>query len=135
MSFVINDIVKMEWEKSRWIQTKAGKNKRSAFILACKEYETAENGVVPVFFTANKAFLFMDDEGLWSFQDIKNFIKDNYDQSFPEAYNEYVEIADNLSDFIAEDELEKYGLMEFERDIAERSEDLKPFGEETEVQP
>ena len=52
MSFVINDIVKMEWEKSRWIQTKAGKNKRSAFILACKEYETAENGVVPVFFTA-----------------------------------------------------------------------------------
>ena len=80
MSFVINDIVKMEWEKSRWIQTKAGKNKRSAFILACKEYET-ENGVVPVFFTANKAFLFVDDEGLWSFQDIKNFINPYFSSS------------------------------------------------------
>ena len=132
MSLVINDTVKMEWQQNRWIQTKAGKGKRSTFIMACKEYET-EFGTVPVFFTAFSAFLFTDEEGIWSFADIKNFIKENYDQSFPEAYEEYKEIGTNPVRDLDEDVLEEYGLSAFAQDIMERLEDLQPYGDEEEV--
>ena len=122
----------MEWDDNRWIQTKAGKDKRAVFILACKEYDT-ENGKVPVFFNAFSAFVFEDEDGLWSFSDIKKFIKDNYDQSFPEVYDEYKELGTNPLREIDEDALEEYGLSEFAEDIANRLEDLQSYGDEEEV--
>lgn len=132
MGMVINDTVKMQWEDNRWIQTKGGKGKRPTFILACKEYNT-ENGVVPVFFNAFTAFVFEDEDGLWGFGDIKKFIKENYDQSFPEVYDEYREIGVNPDRELDEELLAELGLTEYAQDIKDRLEDLQPYGDEEEV--
>ena len=134
MALVINDIVKMEWEKSGWLQTKATKNKPAVFILASKAYETADGKTVYVYFNANTAFLWGDDEdGLWDAADLKDWLKTEYDYSFPEQYDSYIIVIPNGSDVCDESVLERYGLTEYKEDIEKRLKDVRPYGEEEEV--
>jgi len=135
MAVVVNDVVKMEWEQSRFLQTKSGgKNKKPVFILACKDYPSdspeALNGVVPVFFNTSSAWLHIDDEGLFPYSEIKNFLKGGIDYTFPECYGEYNPILTLGSDNVDMDLVKRFGLEEYVDDIKARLEDLSPYGDE-----
>lgn len=131
MSVVVNDIVKMEWDSSRWLQTKGSKksNKSSAFIFACKEYENSKGELIPVFFDAGSAWIMADEDGIFSFDELKNFARTNYDSSFPEAFEGYhpiVTVDDKNPDM---ELLTEYGIEGYADDIIARLDDLKPYGE------
>lgn len=135
MGLVVNDIVKMEWDDKYWLQGKAAGD-RTFFIFACKNYETSK-GTIPVFFNAFNAWVFSDDEGLWTFEDARDFITENYDEAYPnsyegyepifEMYDESVDVADKLT-------VEKYDLKEHLPDILARLQDLEEFGIDHEVE-
>lgn len=130
---VVNNIVKMEWKKNRFVQTVASKGKQATFIMACQEYKNKNGDIVPVFFTGTTAWLHFDEQGLYTFAELKDFVKSNFDQSFPEVYTEYHEIATNPSSDVNMELLEEYGIEEYADDIIERLRDLQPYAEETTV--
>ena len=139
MAIVENNIVKMEWEKSGWLQTKAsGSNANGTFIFASKDYESTVKGTVTVFFNADMAFLWAsdahtDEEDMWNASELKDWCKKNIDGSFPDMYDECVEvISSGESECIAEI-LEEYGITQHKADIEARMQDVRPFGEEREV--
>lgn len=138
MGKVINEIVKMDWEQSGWLQTKGAKGKQGTFIFASKMYPSTVKGVeIPVFFTTGDAFLWVDDAGatdedIWSVEDLKDWCKTEYSSAFPYNYDQYISLTD--ADGIAsEAELEEWGIAEFKEDIEKRLADLGGFGQEFEV--
>lgn len=135
MGLVINKYIKMPWERSRWLQTKAERGKEPAFIFACHEYETSV-GTVPVMFTPYVAWIHIDDEGTFTFDDLAaNISEANYDAGFPESYEEFTPIIRAGESRESADEviLAEWGLVEHLEDIMARLEDLSEFGRETEV--
>lgn len=134
MSLVVNNIVKMEWEQKRWLQSKAGKGKNPVFIFACKDYEAEDGTIVPVFFNDSFAWIHADEEGTFSFDELKESVKNDYDESFPEAYSEFQPLFDVENGEFDEELLEEYGIGAYADDIKARVFDLKPYGEVTDVQ-
>lgn len=136
---VVNNVVKMEWEKSGWLQTSAKKGK-STFIFASKDYDSSipELGVVTVFFTAETAFLIVtepgtDDEDVWTAEDFIPVIKKNLGGNFPYDLEEYVPVIASGDDECIADKLERYGLTEYKADIEARLADVAPYGVEEEL--
>ena len=127
-NFVVNDVVTMEWEKSLWIQTKAAKGKKAAFLCACKKYDNDEGETIPVFFVATTAFIMEDDGGIYTFQDVKSLVQEEYGTQFPEMYEDYVSLC-NAPEFECNMEnLERYGLSAHAEDIQKRLRDVAPYG-------
>jgi hypothetical protein len=138
MAIVENNVVKMEWDKSGWLQTSARGGKQPVFILASKDYESKTHGTLSVIFTAETAFLFIDDAGtddedIWTAQDLISTIKSDMPGYFPYSLNQYTPIINSGEAECNMDVLEKYGLTEYKDDIEKRQMDIAPYGYETDV--
>ena len=138
MATVVNDIVKLEWDKDGWLQTKSSKSKQGAFIMATKEYQNSDGVTIPVFFNTITAFIWTDDpdgdiDDIWSMSELKDWVKTEYSFSFPYNYDQYVPIIASGTTSCDEAVLEKYGLTEYKSDIEARLMDLIPYAEETEI--
>jgi hypothetical protein len=133
MAIVENNIVKMEWDKKGWLQTSARGGKQPVFILASKDYESSTHGTLSVIFTAETAFLFIDNADIWSAEDLIDTIKADMPGLFPYSLTQYVPIIDSGEAECKIDVLEKYGLTEYKDDIEKRQMDVAPYGEEKEV--
>lgn len=136
MSLVINDTVKMEWQKEGWLQTASRKGKKSTFIMASQNYESTKYGTVSVIFTSSTAFLFVDDKGtanmdIWSAEDLIETLKDDLPGNFPYSLEQYEPIIASGEDHCIQDVLEEYGLEAYKGDIERRMKDIAPFGFET----
>lgn len=136
MSLVINDTVKMEWQKEGWLQTASRKGKKSTFIMASQDYESDKFGNISVCFTATTAFLFVDGAGtaemdIWSAADLIETLKDDMPGNFPYSLEQYVPIIASGEDNCIDSALEEYGLTAHKDDIEKRMKDIAPFGYET----
>lgn len=136
MSLVINDIVKLEWQKEGWLQTASRKGRKSTFIMASQNYESSKYGTISVCFTATTAFLFVDGAGeadmdIWTAEDLIETLKDNLPGNFPYSLEQYVPIIASGEDHCTEGVLEEYGLEAYKGDIERRMKDVAPFGFET----
>lgn len=134
MGLVTNNVVKMEWEKSGWLQTSARNGKKSVFIMASRDYETEHFGTVSVIFRPDTAFLFIDeagtpDEDIWSARDLMASLKEEVPGGFPVMCEQYVPIIESGETECDEVTLETYGLLEYKEDIERRLEDIAPYGE------
>ena len=130
MAIVENNIVRMDWEKSEWLETKGG-----TFIFAGKTY-AGERGDVSVLFNSDTGFIWVGDyntdaEDIWSASDVRSWFKKEKPSDFPYAYEEMIPVID--VDGIKDDVLEHFGLAEFRDDIIARFNDIKPYGEEKDV--
>ena len=135
MAIVENNVVKMEWQKEGWLQTKKG---TGAFIFASQVYETETRGKVTVFFNPSTAYLFVTDahtenEDLWSAEDLIPVLKKEYTYLFPFNVQEYVPVIESGETECRADILEEYGLTPFKADIEARLNDVRPFGDEVAV--
>ena len=135
---VENNVVKMEWEKSGWLQTSAKGGKKSTFILASKDYESTNKGMITVFFTATTAFLFMDgagtaDEDIWTASDLINTIKADMPGNFPYSLEQYYAVIESGDEHCRMNVLEAYGLVDYKEDIEARMKDVAPFGYEEDL--
>lgn len=134
MALVVNNIVKMEWQTENWLATKAKGGKPGMFIMAAQPYTNKDGETVAVIFTAHTAFLWGDDEGLWTADEVRDWCKKNVDGSFPTAYDEYIAIIPYGSNEADDAILEKYGLSEYKEDIENRRIDLIPFGADKDME-
>lgn len=135
---VENNVVKMEWEKSGWLQTSAKKGKKPVFILASKDYESSNGGVVSVIFTATTAFVIADnfdsdERDIWSAEDIISSLKADMPGDFPYCLEQYVPIIDSGEDTCKMSMLETLGLVEYKDDIEARMKDIQPYGYEEDI--
>lgn len=136
MDLVINDTVKLEWQKAGWLQTAARKGKKPTFIMASQNYESTKYGTLSVCFTATTAFLFVDGAGtsemdIWSAEDLIATLKEDMPGNFPYSLEQYVPIIASGEDNCLEGVLEEYGLEAHKEDIERRMKDVAPFGYET----
>ena len=135
---VVNDVVKLgDWEKSGWLQTSAKKG-RSTFIFGSKKYASTNKEEVTVFFTSNTAFLVIsnahtEDEDLWSAEEFIPVIKSSITGNFPFDMEEYVAVIDSGEDECLATILEEYGIVEHKEDIEAHLRDVRPYGEETDI--
>lgn len=120
---VANKVVKMEWLKKAFVI------KNKVFYGCANDYETA-NGKVTVFFSTNEAYLFEDEEGLWTMGDLVPRMIEFAGDVFPDKYTQYVPLTDEGCGL--DTVLEKYGLSEFKADIEARVADVAPYGDEKE---
>ena len=123
MSKVTNDVVKMDWDTKDWYQNAKGK-----FILASQTY----NGVT-VFFDGTVAFVFKDDEGCYTMDDMKGFIKESRPsmEEFPEEYEETYIVAEIGGTSCYSDVVKQFGLDDYQADILQRVNDLSGYTVET----
>ena len=115
MEKVINDVVKMDWDKAGWVQTVAKQGKKPVFIFASHVYDSTKVGKVTVFFAKGAAFIMGDDEGYWSAKDLAKAIKGLADiDDFPFYMEGYEPIIDEDDEEASKDVLEAFGLEAFE---------------------
>lgn len=137
MAIVENNIVKMEWEKSGWLQTKGKAGKEGAFIFSSKDYESTKYDTVTVFFNPYIAFIWDSGENgeveLWNGKELKDWCKTELDGAFPDNYEECITVVDSGEAVANMDILEKYGIEAAKEDIEKRVLDVRPYGEETEL--
>ena len=112
MSQVINDVVKMNWEKSKWLQTKKG-----SFIVAGQTYTKADGTPVDVLFTVNEAFVWGEESDLWKAEEFITWFK-----------SEHLITADEAVDAV----ISRLGLEAHVDDIKARLNDLSEYGVEQE---
>lgn len=124
MAFVVNNIVKMEWEKKHFLTTKNG-----SLIVAVKEYTNKDGKVIPVCFDEAYVWVWGEVDDIWTTSEFLTFVKDNVDVAFPTQYAEFIPIYSTGEELDIKD-LEKFGLEEFAEDIKNRLEDLAPYGVE-----
>ncbi len=135
MANVVNNIVKMEWDKSGWLQTTRGQ-----FIMGSVPYPSSKYGEVTIFFDSTTAFIWASDAGtadedLWNAKELKSFLKTNYDISFPCQYDEYVPVVNYGADEVDIDVLDTYGIsVEYADEIVNRVKDLFAYGVEKDVE-
>lgn len=136
MNLVVNDTVKMEWDKAGWLQTAARKGKKPTFIMASQNYESTKYGTLSVCFTATTAFLFVDGRGtseqdIWSAEDLIATLKDDMPGNFPYSLEQYAPIIASGEENCIDDALTEFGLEAYKGDIEKRMKDVAPFGYET----
>ncbi len=136
MAKVINDVVKMDWEKSGWYQISVNKGKKTVFVYASQEYDSSnQDDPVTVFFTPFCAFIMETDEGLWDAKDFSTI-----DSSlltgigFPNNIDGVVPILE-AGDHCDMEVLEKYGIEDYADDIEARRLDVRGYAEEKDVDP
>lgn len=138
MAKVVNNIVKMDWEKEGWLQTKASRGNQGTFIMASKEYENEDGKTIPVIFNSETAFIWgndigSDEEDIWDVSELRSWLKGAYDSAFPESYDEYFPIIPSGSLEAIDSVLEQFGLTAHKADIEARLKDLLPYNEEIEL--
>ncbi len=131
--YVEDNNLKMDWEKKRWLKTK-GSN--SVFIMAGQDYQSTNKGSITVFFNAHMAWLWLDnrgqaDEDIWTFEDLKEFVRKEYDSAFPYQYEQCIELVGYGDTECDDSVLEEFGLTAFKADIEARVADLVFIGEES----
>lgn len=135
MAKVINDVVKMDWEKSGWYQLPANRGKKQVFIFASQEYESElYDDPVTVFFTPFCAFVMETDEGLWNAKDFSAIdisILTGY--GYPTNIEGVIPIIDGGE--CSDEVLERFGLTQYKKDIVARREDVRGFADETDIDP
>lgn len=131
MALVKNSIVKMDWESDSFILMKNG-----VFVVAGQDYLSSTRGVnLTVFFNANTAFLWIsephtEEEDYWNAKELRSWLKENIDGSFPINFEEYVPIVEWGADVCNQNILEEYGLTEYADDILARVKDLADYDKE-----
>jgi len=80
MALVINNVVKMEWNKDLWLQTSSRGGSPSIFIMAAHKYVNKDGKTISVIFVPDTAFLFVDDAGtenedIWTAEDLRATLK------------------------------------------------------------
>lgn len=127
MSQVINDVVKMNWEKSKWLQTKKG-----SFIVAGHTYTRADGTPVDVLFTVNEAFVWGEESDLWKAEEFITWFKSEHLMPSDDVsgYEDYLAIctADEAVDAV----ISRLGLEAHVDDIKARLNDLSEYGVEQE---
>lgn len=132
MALVINNTVKMEWEKSLWLQTKGRGGQEGIFVYAGQNYTTANGNVITVGFNSRSCFLFVDnygtsDEDIWEGDEVKDFAKDNM-SDFPFGYEEHITLLVEDGTFDFDDEkLAHFGLSEHKEDLIARMKDVAQY--------
>lgn len=129
----IDDVVKMEWEASK-VLFKKGSKLGSIFIFAAHDYETSV-GTVTLFFDCDTVFIWASDAGTdqedrWNAKEVKDWLKNDYNDSFPLNYDAYIPVIGYGSDEVNQDVIEKYGLQEYVDDIKARFKDVQPYSAE-----
>lgn len=106
----------------------------SKFTGGIKEYQTS-NGVVAVCFCPETAYVFEDEQGLWSKEEMKITIKQQGNSgAFPHQESAYVELAGNGTSYPYPDMVTKYGLTdEICKDIEETLNYIYKYSEEREA--
>lgn len=127
MSQVINDVVKMNWEKSKWLQTKKG-----SFIVAGHTYTRANGTPVDVLFTVNEAFVWGEESELWTAEEYITWFKSEHLTPADDVscYEDYcaVSTVDEAIDAV----ITRLGLEAHVDDIKARLNDLSEYGVEQE---
>lgn len=127
MSQVINDVVKMNWEKAKWLQTKKG-----SFIMAGVTYQKADGTEVDVIFTVNEAFVWGEETDLWTTEEVISWFKSEHltPSDILDAYEDYCKVAgvDEVVDAV----IARLGLEAHVDDIKARLNDLSEYGVEQE---
>lgn len=134
MGFVVNNVVKMKWDERGFIAPKVKNSGKVRFMLAIQEYKNKDGETIPVFFTTDSAFMFVEgygtpEEKVWSLTEMRDWVIDVRDTSY-HLYDEYAPvILSGESECIA-NVLEKYGIEEYASDIEMRLDDIRPYGYE-----
>lgn len=89
-------------------------------------------------FTSDCAFVWAENGGVaaedfWSVKEMKNFLKTNYDLSFPTGYDQFLPIIQAAGDECDAEMLDRFGLAEFKTDIEERMADVAQFSADVEA--
>lgn len=125
MALLVNDVVKMEWEKSLCL------TKGDVLYFAGKMYKSSKYGDIIVGFNPYNAFIIRDGDedttdDFWEFKDIKKDVKDcphDYDSA-----DTYVTLLTSWGEMTVDDaKLEEYGLTEFKADIEARRKDIAQY--------
>lgn len=129
---IVDNFVKMDWEASGAVFMSSKGKKNRVFVYASKVYDTVV-GEITVFFTAHTAFLWADDAGtededLYNASDLKGQLGEVLDNGFPDLYTNYIPIIRSGESTCVAENIEKYGLAEFEDDIIARLEDVSVYG-------
>lgn len=133
---VVNNVVKMEWQKKWWLQAKGAKPDLPVFCCAAQVYQNDKGEDVSVFFTPGTAFLFGDEDGLFSVEELFESLKEEFSPMFPGNYDEYIPIISLHADekVCSAEVLEEYGLSEHKEDIEKRCDDIAPYGYEVDAE-
>ena len=96
--------------------------------MACKEYLSINGNMIPVFFNSDTAWVHEDEEGTFSFAELKKFVQDEADSTFPEMFEEYhpLVVAD---EGVNEANIQKYGLSKVKEELINRLKDLAPYSQ------
>lgn len=135
MANVVNDVVKMDWDKDGWLQKKGKNGKPGAFIFGSVPYQTDKCGEVTVFFATAETYLWVSDRGtpeqdIWDAYMLKTWCKDNIDGAFPQLYDLFVPLFTGDDFEIDMNVVEEFGLEAHVDDIIARAKDIAPYGEE-----
>lgn len=130
---IVDNVVKLDWDSTKALYTRDGKLGKT-FIFASKDYETSV-GTVTVFFNCYTAFIWADDAGTpdedrYNAKELKDWVKDNLDESFPINYSNYIPVVNYGMDEVNQDVIDKYDLGAYVSDILARLEDVKPYSNE-----
>lgn len=127
MEYVVNNVVKMEWDKKGFLCTKGTQG--NAFVMATKVYPSTKGGEVAVFFTTDTAFVWGAIDDLWSQQELRDWVKKEYDYAFPHQYDAYLPVISSSGE-VDESLLDTLGISEFKQDIEYRLDDVRPYSVE-----
>ena len=137
---VVNNLVKMNWVASGFIEKKTSKYKPNALVVASQVYKNVDGDIIPVFFTSDTAFLWADNAGeesesLWSIRELVNWLNaGNMSVTFPQNYEMcYIPLIGVGAEECDTDMLAKYGLESFKQDIENRLKDLAVYGETEQI--
>lgn len=137
---VNNGIVKMEWEKDKFLTRKSKGSGQTIFVAATHEYTNSEGKTVTVTFRPDLAFIWCDDyneptEKVWNTKEQFSWLKTNFGSGdgYPTEYD------DNYYPLCEGDQLysiliSHFGLDDCIDDIRNRADDLSPYGEEHEIE-
>jgi hypothetical protein len=131
MTLVTNNTVKMEWDKSLWLQAKAKNGIEGAFFFAGKKYNSSKFGEISVGFTSISCFLFAENGGqdisdFSTAEEMKDLMKEDIND-FPLGYEEHIPLNDTGTADFFDDVLEKYGLLEYKEDLVARMKDVNQY--------
>lgn len=136
MEYVVNNIVKMQWDKAGWLQANTRGKKEGRFILASQDYTNSEGKVVSVIFTDGAAFVLADDwftpqETIWTAKEVISYVKREKPGNFPydclDSYYPIIEAGDSEVSAVV---VEHLHLEQHVDDIKARLEDIAPYGYE-----
>ena len=134
----------VDWDEKGLVMTK--NNIGNVFLLGAANYPNANGEMIAVFFTSERAFFFVDEQGNWSMKELRDeyVAKDSALRygDFPIDFDGYREICvasnDDGEDFVGDvnmDMLSTFGIgtAEVAEDIQKRLKSLANFRVEVDM--